>query len=174
MFIDTFQTKPYLRFALAAAAVWTVGAVVSLGWNLSNTHKTVENAARTAARASYEKDMVYRAWSSRHGRVYVPVDDLAVPNPFLGDLPGLITIRFQDSGDEEVTLIVSDDGVGLSGGFDLDKTASLGLKLVHNIVGQLGGGISLGGAPGVTWTITCPIYYGAGGSSFVGSTSRKI
>jgi two-component sensor histidine kinase len=90
------------------------------------------------------------------------------------DLPGLITIRFQDSGDEEVTLIVSDDGVGLPGGFDLDKAASLGLKLVHNIVGQLGGGISLGGAPGVTWTITCPIYHGAEGSSFVGSTSRKI
>jgi two-component sensor histidine kinase len=478
MFLKAFHTRPYLRFALAAAAAWTIGAVVSLGWNLSNTHKTVENAARTAARASYEKDIVYRAWSSSHGGVYVPVSDLAIPNPFLeglpdrdittvngrvltlmnpaymtrqvhkierertggwghltsldpirpenapdrwerkalrrilsgqeeysgievvedrqymrlmrpvvteesclkcheqhgykiddlrgglsvaipmepfraavsvsvraiwfwhiitwvlgiagivfstnrldgyyrrheraekmirdslkekevllrevhhrvknnlqvisgmlelqaslvGDeaarlsltegrnrvmtmsmihqklyqsedvsnivmdsyvkglaadlfssyginpsrirltveadpihlgldmaipmglianelitnaikyafpddakeLPGAITVRFQDSGDEEVTLIVSDNGVGLPKEFDLDKAASLGLKLVHSLVGQLSGEISLGRAPGVTWTIICPIYHGAEGSDFANPSTGKL
>jgi two-component sensor histidine kinase len=90
------------------------------------------------------------------------------------DLPGFITIRFQDSGDDKITLIVSDNGVGLPGGFDLDKAASLGLKLVHSLVGQLAGEISLGRAPGVTWTITCPIYHGAEGSDFVSPSSEKV
>jgi two-component sensor histidine kinase len=86
MFSETFRTKPYLKFALAAAAVWTAGAALSLSWNLSNTYRTVELAARTAARTAYEKDMVYRAWSSQHGGVYVPVSDYATPNPFLDGL----------------------------------------------------------------------------------------
>ena len=88
MFRETFQTKPYLKFALAAAAVWTLGAVLSLGWNLSNTYRTVELAARTSARTAYEKDMIYRAWSSRNGGVYVPVSDYVTPNPFLEGMDG--------------------------------------------------------------------------------------
>lgn len=88
MFTETLNTRPYLRFAFAAAAALTLGAALSLSWNLNNTYRTVEDSARTAARTAYEKDMVYRAWSSRHGGVYVPVSDYATPNPFLEGIDG--------------------------------------------------------------------------------------
>jgi two-component sensor histidine kinase len=66
-----------------------------------------------------------------------------------------------------VAFTVSDDGAGLPADFDLEKTASLGLKLVHGMVGQLGGEISLGDPPGVTWIITSPIYHGAEAANYV-------
>jgi two-component sensor histidine kinase len=57
------------------------------------------------------------------------------------------------------TLTVSDDGVGLPDGFDLQTSRSLGLQLVHRLVSQLQGTIQITDhrgihAPGVTVTIT--------------------
>jgi two-component sensor histidine kinase len=80
---------------------------------------------------------------------------------------GSIIVRFHDVGDGKVTLTVSDNGAGLPADFDLDKATSLGLKLVHSLVGQLGGEISLGDPPGVTWLITSPIYHGAEAANYV-------
>ena len=47
----------------------------------------------------------------------------------------------------EVT--VSDDGKGIEPGFDIERTTSLGLSIVRDlIVSQLGGSITMGAAEG--------------------------
>jgi two-component sensor histidine kinase/PAS domain-containing protein len=48
----------------------------------------------------------------------------------------------------ELTVAVRDDGRGLPEGFDIDKTTSLGLSIVRDlVVSQLGGRIAMGGVP---------------------------
>ena len=42
-----------------------------------------------------------------------------------------------------LTLLISDDGVGLPNGFDIDETETLGLKLVQTLVRQLGGSMNI-------------------------------
>jgi two-component sensor histidine kinase len=86
---NTFlNSRPYLKFAIAAALVWTAGTVVSVGWNLKSQTIAVENNARAAAKTAYEKDVVYRLWNSKHGGVYVPVSFYAEPNIYLKDIAG--------------------------------------------------------------------------------------
>ncbi|MGH8987184.1 MAG: sensor histidine kinase [Acidimicrobiales bacterium] len=49
----------------------------------------------------------------------------------------------------ELEIAVRDDGKGLEPGFDIERTASLGLSIVRDlIVSQLGGSITMGGSPG--------------------------
>jgi two-component sensor histidine kinase len=51
-------------------------------------------------------------------------------------------------------LRVSDDGVGLPHDFDLARTTSLGLRLVHGLTEQIGGRIEFGREPGAAFQIT--------------------
>jgi two-component sensor histidine kinase len=74
-----------------------------------------------------------------------------------------ITVSFREREDGKYILTVSDNGIGLPEGFDPNTEASLGLKLVHSLVQQLGGEISLSETPGTTWTIISSPYYGAEG-----------
>jgi two-component sensor histidine kinase len=56
-------------------------------------------------------------------------------------------------------LVVQDDGTGLPPGFDLQRSASLGLSIVSTLVGELGGTISLGGredGPGTRVVVVVP------------------
>jgi len=76
---------------------------------------------------------------------------------------GEVAVSFREREDGKYILTVSDNGIGLPEGFDLDTVASLGLKLVHSLVQQLGGEISLAEAPGTTWTIISSPYQGAEG-----------
>jgi len=76
---------------------------------------------------------------------------------------GEVTVSFREREDGEYLLTVSDNGIGLPEGFDLATGASLGLKLVHTLVEQLGGEVSLAVTTGTTWTIICPPYQGAEG-----------
>lgn len=72
-----------------------------------------------------------------------------------------IIVSFSEMEDGNYLLNVSDNGIGLPDSFDLETSASLGLKLVHSMVGQLGGKISLDRDHGTSWTISCPPYHGA-------------
>ena len=76
---------------------------------------------------------------------------------------GEVAVSFREREDGEYLLTVSDNGIGLPEGFDLATAASLGLKLVHTLVEQLGGKVSLAVTTGTTWTIICPPYQGAEG-----------
>lgn len=65
----------------------------------------------------------------------------------------MISLRKTDGGHYELS--VSDDGVGLPNEFDLDKSASLGMHLIHNLVkGQLQGNLEIKRDGGTTFKIT--------------------
>ncbi|MGE5499705.1 MAG: histidine kinase dimerization/phosphoacceptor domain -containing protein [Syntrophothermus sp.] len=68
---------------------------------------------------------------------------------------GHIYVRFTLQNDEYM-LTIKDDGIGLSEGFDVGKLNSLGLLLVHTLVGQLHGKIELKGNCGTEYNIRFP------------------
>ncbi|MBW4681612.1 MAG: PAS domain S-box protein [Microcoleus vaginatus WJT46-NPBG5] len=62
---------------------------------------------------------------------------------FTPGLRGKICVEFYLKRENEYILLISDNGVGLPSGFDLEQTDSLGLQLVFNLAEQLGGSINL-------------------------------
>ncbi|MBF0163479.1 MAG: DUF3365 domain-containing protein [Magnetococcales bacterium] len=65
----------------------TLATAVSLYYSIENaTEQTMILAANTA-RTHYSKDFALRLWASRHGGVYVPVDERTPPNPNLAHMP---------------------------------------------------------------------------------------
>jgi two-component sensor histidine kinase len=51
---------------------------------------------------------------------------------------------------------VADDGMGLPAGIDATAGGSLGLRLVRNLAGQLGGTLEVASGPGTRFTVRFP------------------
>ncbi|MCK5846280.1 MAG: response regulator [Bacteroidales bacterium] len=58
---------------------------------------------------------------------------------FNGKSEGLITITFKNIGNNNYDLIVEDNGIGISSDFDIKKTKSLGMKIIHKLAQQIDG-----------------------------------
>lgn len=71
------------RYLLALIVIWTLGVAFSLGWNIYQLKQSIVDLARTSARTSYEKDILYRRWVAIKGGVYVPVSKATPSNPYL-------------------------------------------------------------------------------------------
>ncbi|WP_304412236.1 PAS domain S-box protein [Kamptonema formosum] len=56
---------------------------------------------------------------------------------------GEILVKFFRTGEGQCCMIVRDDGAGMPADFDLEEAESLGLQLVWNLTGQLGGEIEV-------------------------------
>jgi len=70
---------------------------------------------------------------------------------------GTIWAQARRLADEEVELLVADDGVGLPPGFALEEASSLGLKIVKDLVElQLGGSLNLLPGPGARFQMVIP------------------
>ena len=81
--------------------------------------------------------------------IYLPVDQ-AIPcalvvnevlsnafkHAFRGKTQGILSVSAKQT-DDHISIIIQDDGVGIPGDMDIDKTTSLGLKLIRNLVLQL-------------------------------------
>ncbi|MFN6484936.1 sensor histidine kinase [Nostoc sp. DedQUE02] len=67
---------------------------------------------------------------------------------------GTIAIEMTKNNDNQVTLLVSDDGIGLPSNFNFKKLASLGWQLVDALTNQILGNISIQGARGVECKLT--------------------
>ena len=70
---------------------------------------------------------------------------------------GLIRIELNKLTDNQLELLVRDNGIGLPEGIDLRKTTSLGLKLVHTLTRQLRGKIDVEGQGGAEFKIRFPL-----------------
>ena len=77
----------------------------------------------------------------------------AFKHAFPGDRRGAITIALASAEDDNVILTVSDDGVGLPDGFDIESVKSLGLRLVPLLVEQLQGSLTVAGSPGSSFSL---------------------
>ena len=71
------------RYLLTFVGIWTAGVILSLGWNIYQLQQSILSAARTSAKISYDKDLIYRRWVAKQGGVYVPVSEMTPPNPYL-------------------------------------------------------------------------------------------
>lgn len=54
---------------------------------------------------------------------------------------------------------IADNGPGLPAGLDLSRTLSLGFRLVHLLVRQLGARLEIGPGPGASFTVMFPLQY---------------
>jgi PAS domain S-box-containing protein len=68
---------------------------------------------------------------------------------FTTDINGTIYIGIQKNHEHQVTLVVSDNGIGLPSNFNFKNMASLGWQLVDALTNQLGGNLHITGASGV-------------------------
>lgn len=62
---------------------WTCLVAALMWFNWQWVGASVIEIARVEARASIEKDILYRAWNAKHGGVYVPITEDTQPNPYL-------------------------------------------------------------------------------------------
>ncbi|MDD5757997.1 MAG: PAS domain S-box protein [Desulfobulbaceae bacterium] len=69
---------------------------------------------------------------------------------------GTITIRMSENSEGELSLSVSDDGIGFPAEIDYANTTSLGMQLIVVLAGQLNGTVKLDSEEGTTFTITFP------------------
>ena len=74
------------RLTAAILLAWTVlvGGLCLVSWRIER-----ENAlelARSAVRAAYNKDLVYRRWAAGHGGIYVPITRETPPSPYLAQI----------------------------------------------------------------------------------------
>ncbi len=73
------QLRKYIFIVIA----WSGLIAVSLAWNISQLHENTLLTATAAARASLNKDIIFRQWATSHGGVYVPPTNITPPNPYL-------------------------------------------------------------------------------------------
>lgn len=69
---------------------------------------------------------------------------------------GEVSIGLDTQADGQVRLKVSDDGVGLPAGFDLEQATTLGLQLATDLSRQLGGKLTIGAGQQAEFTTTFP------------------
>jgi two-component sensor histidine kinase len=67
---------------------------------------------------------------------------------------GDVIIQLKTNGDNQVQLIVSDNGVGFPENFDIQNSPSLGLQLVNALVNQLDGDLKYDTKQGTQFTLT--------------------
>jgi two-component sensor histidine kinase len=67
---------------------------------------------------------------------------------------GIINITIKTIDKNQYILDISDNGIGLPQGFDIENNKSLGLKLVNVLTDQIGGKLEIGSEIGVRFTIT--------------------
>ncbi|HEU4718838.1 MAG TPA: two-component regulator propeller domain-containing protein [Bacteroidia bacterium] len=72
---------------------------------------------------------------------------------FEGRSGGNLSVRLHRTGAHSFRLEVGDDGVGMPADFDLEKTDSLGIQLIHMLCDQVNGKISMTTDKGTHYTI---------------------
>jgi two-component system, chemotaxis family, CheB/CheR fusion protein len=90
----------------------------------------------------------------------------ALKHAFPGGRAGAVSIGLRMTSDTEVFLEVRDDGVGIPEALDVSKTVSLGLRLVQQMVSQLGGRLDIDrSAAGTSVSVRFPFHPEGDGSN---------
>jgi two-component sensor histidine kinase len=78
----------------------------------------------------------------------------ALKHAFPDPRSGTLRVELRRSGENELTLTVSDDGVGMPSGLEPKRSQSLGMQLVSTLVEQLEGRLELARDGGTTVSVT--------------------
>lgn len=81
------QLKRIRSYALLLAFLWTAAVSGSFVWLYHHESEEIVQVALAEARATFEKDTLYRRWGTYHGGVYVKVTETTQPNPYLAGVP---------------------------------------------------------------------------------------
>jgi hypothetical protein len=76
------------RYLVGAGLLWTAAMGGSAAWNLHRAQRAIVDLAVVEARATFQKDLVYRRWNAIQGGVYVEASEQTPPNPWLAGVPG--------------------------------------------------------------------------------------
>lgn len=79
--------SPSTRMLGTIACIWITIIALSYSWDWYQTGKSAVMFAAAEARASYDRDLVYRRWAALQGGVYVPPTLTTPANPYLSHLP---------------------------------------------------------------------------------------
>jgi len=71
------------RNIIVVCIIWLLLIAASFSWNSYNIRKDHERLALQVARTNFQQVVLFRAWNSIHGGVYVPVTEYTRPNPWL-------------------------------------------------------------------------------------------
>lgn len=74
-------------FTLLIGGAWIMLLSFSLCWVWYQEQQGSFNLARIEAQSCFNKDLIYRLWSTMNGGVYVPVSEHTPPNPYLSHVP---------------------------------------------------------------------------------------
>ncbi|MCG8616026.1 MAG: PAS domain S-box protein, partial [Desulfobacterales bacterium] len=75
-----------VRISTILCLCWIVLIFGFLAWEINGQNRSVIDFAMVEARASYNKDLVYRRWSAGHGGTYVPATSDTPPSPYLSHI----------------------------------------------------------------------------------------
>ena len=76
----------YLYYTLMLATVWTTIIIIAVVWDISREERLTFSLVTQEARDHFKKDQAFRLWATRHGGIYVPVDERTPPNPYLNHI----------------------------------------------------------------------------------------
>ncbi len=65
---------------------WLIIIAFSLLWNWHRTNQMAIGIAKEEARATFNKDLIYRMWNASHGGLYAPITPKTQPNPNLAHI----------------------------------------------------------------------------------------
>ena len=68
---------------IIVCVIWFILTGLSALWNSYNIRKDHDNLVLQVARTNFQQVLLFRAWNSVHGGVYVPVTADTHPNPYL-------------------------------------------------------------------------------------------
>jgi len=80
-------TLPITGWGVVAAVAWSAILAASLGWSITTVRGQMMELAKIEARANFNKDQAFRIWATRHGGVYVPVDERTPASPYMAHIP---------------------------------------------------------------------------------------
>lgn len=87
---------------LCAFTLVLVGLVTFLVYSYS-LNAAAERRQLSVARAFFQQIVITRTWTARHGGVYVPLTESVERNPYLDDIPGIVT-DIEDTEGRQYTL----------------------------------------------------------------------
>lgn len=80
----------------------------------------------------------------------------ALKHAFPGERRGCVHVGLAERGSQALTLVVSDDGVGLPPGFDAGRCESLGMQLIQTLAQQVGGEFTVERTGGARFQLAFP------------------